>query len=122
MLENEAKNSFGAYSKIGRTSAQKYNVITHKDEILENINNLNANKTNQRERVINFLKRNGYHNIVGDTQKENFEKNLDDSQIDAIEDNIDIFALDNKNTFSELNKQKQKKNSIHHRLGNDAYK
>ena len=122
MLENEAKNSFGAYSKIGRTSAQKYNVITHKDEILENINNLNTNKTNQRERVINFLKRNGYHNIVGDTQKENFEKNLDDSQIDAIEDNIDIFALDNKNTFSELNKQKQKKHSLHHRLGNDAYK
>jgi hypothetical protein len=107
MLENEAKGSFGAYSKIGRTSAQKYHVISHKDEILNNITYNNAN--NNKERVINFLKRNGYHNIVGDTQKENFEKNLDDSQIDAIEDNIDIFALDNKNNFTDMNKQKQKK-------------
>ena len=33
MIENEAKGWYGCYSKIGKQSAEKYFVVTHKDEI-----------------------------------------------------------------------------------------
>ena len=34
MFENHAKGWYGSYSKVGRSSAEKYFVITHKDDIL----------------------------------------------------------------------------------------
>ena len=38
MLENDAKGWYGSYSLVGRRSAEQYNNIIHKDEILKGEN------------------------------------------------------------------------------------
>ena len=38
MCENDAKGWYGSYSIAGRESAEKYHIIIHKDEILDNEN------------------------------------------------------------------------------------
>ena len=36
MFENDAKGWYGSYSIAGRESAEKYHIVTHKDEIIQN--------------------------------------------------------------------------------------
>jgi len=122
MIENEQKGWHGAFSSIGKYSAEKYHVITHKDEILNRKTSLD-----ERDTVANFLRRNGYHNIFGETKPKTSES-LDDSQLDIIEDNIDIFQLDTKKKVPKDKKKKSKKNGTHrpftafHRTNKAAYK
>jgi hypothetical protein len=93
MLENEAKGSFGAFSSIGRITAETFINIKRKDLILNPKKN-----TGNKQIIIDFLKRNKYANIEGDLKEEEIkepnEKNLDDSEIEDIEEESDIFALD----------------------------
>ncbi len=103
MIENEQKGWHGAFSSIGKYSAEKYHIITHKDEILNRKTSLD-----ERDTVANFLRRNGYHNIFGETKPKTSES-LDDSQLDIIEDNIDIFQLDTKKKVPKDKKKNQKK-------------
>ncbi len=122
MIENEQKGWHGAFSSIGKYSAEKYHIITHKDEILNRKTSLD-----ERDTVANFLRRNGYHNIFGETKPKTSES-LDDSQLDIIEDNIDIFQLDTKKKVPKDKKKKSKKNGTHrpftayHRTNKTAYK
>ena len=60
MMENDEKGSYGAYSSVGKNSVEIFANIRRKDIIL---NPQNSNKN--RQSIIDFLKRNGYHNIMG---------------------------------------------------------
>ena len=100
MIENDQKGWYGAFSTIGKYSAERYHVITHKDKILNT-----KTQTDQIAQIADFLKRNGYHNIYGETKVKTNES-LDDSQLDIIEDNIDIFQLD---TNKKISKERYKK-------------
>ena len=112
MLENEAKGSFGAFSYMGRMTAESFINIKIKDKILNPKKN-----TKNKQIIINFLKRNKYQNIEGDTKEEEVkepnEKNVDDSEIEDIEEESDIFQIDNeeieKKKKEKLKKMKEKK-------------
>ena len=129
MLENEAKGSFGAFSSMGRMTAESFINIKRKDKILNPKKN-----TKNKQIIINFLKRNKYQNIEGDTKEEEVkepnEKNVDDSEIEDIEEESDIFQIDNeeieKKKKEKLKKMKEKKRkdsfSCYHRTNEDAYK
>ena len=124
MLENEQKGWHGAYSIIGKYSAEKYHIITHKDEILSRKTSLNDRST-----ITNFLRRNGYHNIFGEN-KPKISESLDDSQLDIIEDNIDIFQLDSKKPIAQenikkgkiMNKDFSRPFTAYHRTNKEAFK
>ena len=79
MLENDEKGSYGAYSSVGKNSIEIFANIRRKDKIL-NPQNSSKNKLS----IIDFLKRNGYHNIHGDDQQFKHIKNedLDESQLE----------------------------------------
>jgi hypothetical protein len=127
MLENEAKGSFGAFSSIGRITAETFINIKRKDLILNPKKN-----TGNKQIIIDFLKRNKYANIEGDLKEEEIkepnEKNLDDSEIEDIEEESDIFALDKEE--EQKRKEKAKKKAMinkdpftcFHRTNEDAYK
>ena len=55
--------------------------------------NPKENRFKNKKAMINFLKRNGYHNIHGDDRKVNMiiANELDDSMIEDVEEEIDIF-------------------------------
>ena len=76
MLENDEKGSYGAYSSAGKNSVELFTNVRKKDSILNPQSN-SKNKTS----IINFLKRNGYHNIHGDDTelKRRLMDELDDS-------------------------------------------
>ena len=121
MIENDQKGWYGAFSTIGKYSAERYHVITHKDKILNT-----KTQTDQIAQIADFLKRNGYHNIYGETKVKTNES-LDDSQLDIIEDNIDIFQLDTNKKISKDTKKSKKQNlirphSAYHRTNKEAYK
>ena len=108
MLENTARGWHGAYSTIGRHSAEKYHVILHKDQIL------NTRTTKQAKQVIvDFLKRNNYTNIENDKDVLNLSNYSVNNQLDAIEDNIDIFQLNPDELAKERNKAKKKAKKPH---------
>ena len=126
MIENEERGSYGAYSSAGKTSVEIFANIRRKDIIL-NPQNSKKNKIS----IINFLKRNGYHNIYGDQQnyKKGRNDDLDESQIEEVEEEIDIFkkeATRNRNKKTTDNKKKKKKNenepNYFHRTDKESYK
>ena len=110
MLENEAKGSFGAFSSIGRITAETFINIKRKDKILNP-----KKKTRNKQIIINFLKRNKYQNIEGDLKEEEIKepnnKNLDDSEIEDVEEESDIFELneEEEQKRKEMLEKKKKK-------------
>ena len=91
MLENDEKGSYGAYSSVGKNSIEIFANIRRKDKIL-NPQNSSKNKLS----IIDFLKRNGYHNIHGDDQKIKKKKkeDLNKSQLKKVEKKINIFKME----------------------------
>ena len=126
-IKNERKGYFGCFSKAGKNSVQFLSNIRMKDKLL----NPTENKTKNKEAMINFLKRNGYHNIYGDDKKVNIitDNILDGSVIDEIEEEIDVFKKveDNQNNKKEnrsmnMSKKKEIKQKYFHRLEAELYK
>ena len=128
MLENEAKGSFGAFSSIGRITAETFINIKRKDKILNP-----KKKTRNKQIIINFLKRNKYQNIEGDLKEEEIkepnDKNLDESEIEDVEEDSDIFEIneEEEQKRKEMLEKKNKKKSkdlftCYHRTNEDAYK
>ena len=128
MLENEAKGSYGAFSSIGRITAETFINIKRKDIILNPKKN-----TGNKQIIIDFLKRNKYTNIDGDIKEEEIkdpnENNLDDSEIQDMEEESDIFALNKEEEAKKkemLRKKKEMANrdpfTCFHRTNEDAYK
>ena len=85
MLENETKGWYGSYSLAGKRSAEKYNNIVHKNEILK-----------------------------GETRKIKIRDIFtpDEPKNDILEEHMDIFkqySLDNNNVIKEHKKEMKKK-------------
>ena len=126
MIENEEKGSYGAYSSAGKNSVDIFTNVRRKDIIL-NPQNYLKNKLS----IINFLKRNGYHNIHGDDQQFRHIKNedLDESQLEEVEEEIDIFKMEATKKLNKKPSEKKKKKKINenepnyfHRTDKEAYK
>ena len=124
MIKNDAKGYFGAFSKTGKNSAEILSNVRQKDRLL----NPQKYKGNNKS-IINFLKRNGYHNIYGDDEiiKMIKDDDLDDSQIEEVEEEVDIFKLQNKRKkeIEKYKKPKIVKNTLKkyfHRTNSEAYK
>ena len=124
MLENDAKGTYGAYSSAGKNSAENFANVRKKDKILNPQNYLK-----NKQSIIDFLKRNGYHNIHGDEQelKKVNNEDLDESQLEEVEEEIDIFKLEAKKNFikktkSITKKKKSKSPGFYHRTDKEAYK
>ena len=124
IIKNDEKGYFGLFSKEGKNSAEILTNIRMKDILL----NPQHNEKNKKEAMINFLKRNGYHNIYGDDKKvdPNDVDELKDSIIEEIEEDIDIFKkgeqLQNKSENKNKKKSKNKKLKVFHRLNPKLYK
>ena len=108
MIENDERGSYGAYSAVGKNSIDVFSNIRRKDIILNPQNHV-KNKVS----IIDFLKRNGYHNIHGDDQqfRHNRNEDLDESQLEEVEEEIDIFKMEatrklNKKPTEKKNKKK----------------
>ena len=125
-IKNEKKGYFGCFSKAGKYSAEILSNIRMKDNLL----NPKDNKFKNKEAVVNFLKRNGYHNIYGDDKKMNIlsENELNDSVIEDIEEEVDVFKKienkkeSNKKKDVKKNKKKSIKIKYFHRLNEELYK
>ena len=123
-MENDNKGTYGAYSSAGKNSAEIFANVRRKDKILNPQNYLK-----NKQAVIDFLKRNGYHNIHGDEEelKKVNNEDLDESQLEEVEEEIDIFKLEAKKNFikkqkSIQKKQKSKSPGFFHRTDKEAYK
>ena len=124
MIKNDAKGFFGAFSKTGKNSAEILSNVRQKDRLL----NPQKYKGNNKS-IINFLKRNGYHNIYGDDEIIRMikDEDLDDSQIEEVEEEVDIFNLQKKRK-KEIEKDKKPKivknalKKYYHRTNSGAYK
>ena len=105
MLENEEKKSYGAYSTAGKNSVELFTNIRKKDSILYP-HDTKKNKLS----IINFLKRNGYHNIYGDDTelKHYLLDELDESQLEEVEEEIDIFKMQAKKNLNKNSVIKKK--------------
>ena len=125
MLENEEKGSYGAYSTAGKNSVELFTNVRRKDDILHP-HNSNKNKLS----IINFLKRNGYHNIYGDDTelKHHLLDELDESQLEEVEEEIDIFKMEAKKNLNRnpvIKKQRligENEPNYFHRLNKELYK
>ena len=124
MIKNDTKGFFGAFSKTGKNSAEILANVRQKDRLL----NPQKYKGNNKS-IVNFLKRNGYHNIYGDDEiiKMIKDDDLDDSQIEEVEEEVDIFTLKEmrKKEMERNRKPKIVKNDLKkyfHRTNSDAYK
>ena len=126
MLENEEKGSYGTYSSAGKNSIEIFANLRRKDKIL-NPQNQNKNKLS----IIDFLKRNGYHNIHGDDQQFKHPKSedLDESQLEEVEEEIDIFKMEATKKLNKKPSEKKKKKKVnenepnyYHRTEKEAYK
>ena len=126
MLENDEKGSYGAYSSVGKNSIEIFANIRRKDKIL-NPQNSSKNKLS----IIDFLKRNGYHNIHGDDQQFKHIKNedLDESQLEEVEEEIDIFKMEATKKLNKKPTEKKRKKKINdnepnyfHRTDKEFYK
>ena len=123
-IKNDTKGFYGAFSKTGKNSAEILSNVRQKERLL-NPRKFKGNKKS----IINFLKRNGYHNIYGDDEfiKMIKENELDDSQIEEVEEEIDVFQKlqQKKEEEKKIQKPKIVKNPIikyFHRLNPDLYK
>ena len=125
LIKSDAKGYFGAFSKAGKNSAEILANIRQKDRLLNPQKYRGNNKS-----VVNFLKRNGYHNIYGDDEMIKLIKDneLDESQIEEVEEEIDIFKMEDKKPSEILQVKKRpkiKKKGVvqyFHRTGSGAYK
>jgi len=127
-IKNEDKGYFGCFSKAGKNSAEILTNIRMKESLL----NPKKSSKNNKEAMVNFLKRNGYHNIYGDDKKVEIviDNELNDSVIEDMEEEIDIFKKfkvknkKNKNEKNKINKNKSKeiKKKYFHRLNAELYK
>ena len=126
MLENDEKGSYGTYSAIGKNSIDIFSNIRRKDIIL-NPQNSSKNKLS----IIDFLKRNGYHNIHGEEQHYNHNRNedLDESQLEEVEEEIDIFKMEASRKLNKKPSEKKKKKKVDenepnyfHRTDKEIYK
>ena len=122
LVKNDAKGSFGAFSNLGRTTVTSFINIKNKDAIL------NPEKyRNNKNSIINFLKRNKYSNIEGDESKEevkddqNFEE---ESEMEEPIEEHDIFEITEAEKKNKENKNKKNLNSknIFHKTNFEAYK
>ena len=115
-IKNDEKGYFGCFSKAGKYSTEILTNIKMKDKLL----NPKKHNLKNKEAVINFLKRNGYHNIYGDDNKVNIvtENELDDSVIQEIEEELDIF----KKVDLKKNKKIKNKNKINKKIKKLKYK
>ena len=125
MLENEEKKSYGAYSTAGKNSVELFTNIRKKDSIL-----FPQDTKKNKLSIINFLKRNGYHNIYGDDTelKHHLLDELDESQLEEVEEEIDIFKMQAKKNLNKNSVIKKKKKinenepNYFHRLNKEFYK
>jgi len=125
-IKNDEKGYFGCFSKAGKRSVEILSNIRMKDALL----NPKENRFKNKKAMINFLKRNGYHNIHGDDRKVNMiiENELDDSMIEDVDEEIDIFkkaeAIEKrkKKKDNKKNKKKEIKIKYFHRLKEELYK
>ena len=127
-IKNDEKGYFGCFSKEGKYSAEVLANIRMKDKLL----NPKKNRLKNKEAIVNFLKRNGYHKIYLDDKKVDIvaDNELNDSVIEEIEEEIDVFDKIEKNKESNNNmyksvKKKKKKNikiKYFHRLNAELFK
>ena len=129
-IKNDQKGFYGCFSKTGKNSAEILSNIRMKDSLL----NPKKSSHNNKNAMINFLKRNGYHNIYGDNQNIDIlvDNELNDSVIEDMEEEIDIFKKfkvrnkknRNKNDKNIENKNKRRdiKKKYFHRLNAELYK
>ena len=125
LIKCDAKGYYGSFSKAGKNSAQIFANIRQKDRLL----NPQKYKGNNKS-IVNFLKRNGYHNIYGDNAMIKMIKDneLDESQIEEVEEEIDIFKMEDKKLNEKLPVKKKpriKKNDLvkyFHRVDSRAYR
>ena len=125
LIKNDAKGYFGSFSKTGKNSAEILVNIRQKDRLLNPQKYRKDNKS-----IVNFLKRNGYHNIYGDDEMIKMIKDneLDESQIEEVEEEIDIFKMEDKKPNENLKVKKKpkikKKDLVNyfHRIDSGAYK
>ena len=129
-IKNEERGYYGCFSKAGKVSVEFLSNIKNKDSLI----NEKEDKSKNKDAMVNFLKRNGYHNIYGDDKFVNYvvENELDDSAIEEINEEIDVFKkvemLNNKkeNKKGKRNKLKNKKKGLKikyfHRLKAELYK
>ena len=127
-IKNDEKGYFGCFSKAGKNSVEFLTNLRMQDSLL----NPKKNSFKNKQAMINFLKRNGYHNIYGDDKKENImmENELDDSVVEKIEEEVDVFKnIDTKNDNKKnkkdnrrMNKKKEMKIKYFHRLKEELYK
>ena len=125
MLENEEKGSYGAYSSAGKNSVELFTNVRRKDAIL-----FPQNTTKNKKSIINFLKRNGYHNIHGDDTelKHHLMDELDESQLEEVEEEIDIFKMQAKKNLNRnivIKKTRiigDNEPNYYHRLNKEFYK
>ena len=88
-IKNEERGYYGCFSKAGKVSVEFLSNIKNKDSLI----NEKEDKSKNKHAMVNFLKRNGYHNIYGDDKFVNYvvENELDDSAIEEINEEIDVF-------------------------------
>ena len=80
MFENKARGWHGAFSTVGRNSAEKYHIIIHKDDIMKK-----RTKLETQQLIVNFLKRNNYSNIENDRENLNTSGDIsNENQLDAL--------------------------------------
>ena len=106
LIKSDAKGYFGAFSKAGKNSAEILANIRQKDRLLNPQKYRGNNKS-----AVNFLKRNGYHNIYGDDEMIKMIKDneLDESQIEEVEEEIDIFKMEDKKPNENFQVKKKPK-------------
>ena len=120
LIKNDAKGSFGAFSNMGRTTVISFMNIKKKDSLL----NPKNNKDNKNA-IIDFLKRNKYNNIEGDLSiqeikdDENFEE---DSQSEEPTDEHDIFDIKEIKNKNKTKSIKRGPHTLYHKTNIEAYK
>ena len=120
LIKNDAKGSFGAFSNMGRTTVISFMNIKKKDSLL----NPKNNKDNKNA-IIDFLKRNKYNNIEGDLSiqeikdDENFEE---DSQSEEPTDEHDIFDIKQIKNKNKNKSVKRGPHTLYHKTNIEAYK
>ena len=129
-IKNEEKGFYGCFSKAGKGTVEMLSNIKNKDMLIYE----KEDKSKKKNAMVNFLKRNGYHNIYGDTKHVNYvvENELDDSAIEEVNEEVDIFKKveelndkkeDNKGKRNKVkNKKKRLKIKYFHRLKAELYR
>ena len=123
IVKNDAKGSFGAFSNLGRTTVNTFINIKNKDLIL-----YPEKYRNNKESIINFLKRNKYNNIEGDESKERIKDDQNFEEESEIEEPIeeqDIFEINEEEKNNKNNKKSNKSyksNRFFHKTNIEAYK